>query len=931
MILKKKNSKKFFFDSNIINKLLYIYFFLSVSVGILFLIFFFTSYKFKVKTEELFEFLSKAGRIEYINLPKISWMAFKSNFYSLPQADIELNFNEILKLEEDRLKAIEQGYLGLKDELNEVNGSIVYKNKKIPVRLRLKGDREKHYINKKDSSYKVSIKGEERFFGMKNFSIQKPAIRNYIHEWIFHELMGEFDIIKLNYIFFDLKINGSDHGLFVIEEGMSKELIERNNRRYGPIFNALDELHNNENPLLEVYNKKFWYKPENIDLASSANIKLKQFLSGDRELEDTFDLEKFAAFFAVLDATYTYHAISFLYNSKLFYNPINGLFEPVPFDGHRQLPNYHKFNKSFYDRIIGESIFSPEDLDNPKMISQITQTRWFWISKFFLKKDKSINQDFYNLYVKYLKKISSKKFIENFYLERKKRIEKINSHIYADVSFYSTSRGYGSGLYYFDINDLFHRSKIIRDKIDSENKALNIIQKGNSLEINLGFDTKFANEKKQHNIILRNLFCKKEINKKKITFDKQLEFSNSSIYSTIIPVNLENIDLKNCNNFEFYDVVNNEFFFLKLDNFNSDINFSSFFSEKNSKSFEKYFLKIDRNLILKSDKVVINENIYIPAGFKIILSPGQEIILTNNSLIISKSPWYSNGTSKDSVTIRGNKNNFGGGLLLLETEETSNFYYTNFKYLSGYVLNFYDTNSKKYFSNKISLSDKKKNSFNEEINQIQLNLTNEELKIYGAISFHKANVNLSNTKFENIYSEDALNIVNSNFRIKNSKFKNNYSDAIDFDFSNGSIENLNFETIGNDALDFSGSEVLIKKVKFNEIGDKIISVGENSKIQINEIIGYDSFLGVASKDGSFVNLDNIFFDNVKIPLASYNKKKAYDDGFINIQNIDFNNYLVKWIRDKRSKIFFENEETGIIQEDIISLIYEKNFNSLNYN
>ena len=931
MILKKKNSKKFFFNSNIISKLLYIYFFLSVSVGILFLIFFFTSFKFKTKTGELFEYLSKAGRIEYINLPKISWMAFKSNFYSLPQVDIELGFDEILKLEEDRSKAIEQGYLGLKDELNEVNGSIVYKNKKIPVRLRLKGDREKHYINKKDSSYKVSIRGEERFLGMKNFAIQKPAMRNYIHEWIFHELMGEFDIIKLNYIFLDLKINGSVHGLFVIEEGMSKELIERNNRRYGPIFNALDELHNNENPLLEVYNKKFWYKPENIDLVSAANIKLKQFLNGNRELEDTFDLEKFAAYFAVLDATYTYHAISFLANSKLFYNPINGLFEPVPFDGHRQLPNYHKFNKSFYDRIIGESIFNPEDLDNPKMISQITQGRWFWISKFFLKKDKSINQDFYNLYLKYLKKISSKKFIENFYLDRKKRIEEINSHIYADVSFYSTSRGYGSGLYYFDINDLFHRAKIIRNKIDTENKALNIIKKGNSLEINLGFDTQFANEKKQHNIILKNLYCDEEINKKKITFDKQLEFSNSSIYSTNIPVNLDDLDLKNCDNFEFYDVLKDEIFFLKLDNFNSDVNFLSFFDEKNSKSFEKYFSKKNKNLTLKSDKIIINENIYIPAGFQIILSPGQEIILTNNSLIISKSPWYTNGTSKDRVTIRGNKNNFGGGLLLLGIKETSNFNHTDFKYLSGYVLNFFDTNSKKYFLNKISLSDMKKNSYNAELNQIELNQTNEELKILGAISFHKANVNLSNIKFENIYSEDALNIVNSNFTIKNSKFKNNYSDAIDFDFSNGSLENLDFEIIGNDALDFSGSEVLVERIKFNEIGDKIISVGENSKIQINEIKGYNSFVGVASKDGSSVNLDNIFFDNVKIPLASYNKKKAYDNGTMNVQNINFNNYLVKWIRDKRSKIFFENEEKGIRQEDIISLIYERNLNSLAYN
>ena len=50
---------------------------------------------------------------------------------------------------------------------------------------------------------------------------------------------------------------------------MAKELIERNNRRYGPIFNALDELHNNENPLLEVYNKKFWYKPKHRPSHSS--------------------------------------------------------------------------------------------------------------------------------------------------------------------------------------------------------------------------------------------------------------------------------------------------------------------------------------------------------------------------------------------------------------------------------------------------------------------------------------------------------------------------------------------------------------------------------------------------------------------------------------------------------------------------------------
>ena len=133
--------------------------------------------------------------------------------------------------------------------------------------------------------------------------------------------------------------------------------------------------------------------------------------------------------------------------------------------------------------------------------------------KFFLKKDKSINQDFYNLYLKYLKN-KFKKFIENFYLE-KKRIEEINSHIYADLSFYSTSRGYGSGLYYFDINDLFHRAKIIRNKIDTENKALNIIKKGNSLEINLGSIHNLP-MKKQHNIILKIYIATKKLIKKSL-------------------------------------------------------------------------------------------------------------------------------------------------------------------------------------------------------------------------------------------------------------------------------------------------------------------------------------------------------------------------------------------------------------------------------
>ena len=48
---------------------------------------------------------------------------------------------------------------------------------------------------------------------------------------------------------------------------------------------------------------------------------------------------------------------------KFYYNPINGLFEPIPFDGHRLKPNYHKYNISYDNRILIDLISDPQNLD----------------------------------------------------------------------------------------------------------------------------------------------------------------------------------------------------------------------------------------------------------------------------------------------------------------------------------------------------------------------------------------------------------------------------------------------------------------------------------------------------------------------------------------------------------------------------------------
>ena len=152
----------------------------------------------------------------------------------------------------------------------------------------------------------------------------------------------------------------------------------------------------------------------------------------------------------------------------------------------------------------------------------------------------------------------------------------------------------------------------------------------------------------------------------------------------------------------------------------------------------------------------------------------------------------------------------------------------------------------------------------------------------GSINFFQTNVIIENTKFENIFSEDAVNIVFKLFN-KWNIFENIKSDAIDIDFSNGNITRSEFLNIQNDAIDFSGSKSEIYQIRFKNVGDKGVSVGENSNIKINQSKRTNSIVGIATKDGSKTVAKNISFTNIDYPFASY-QKKAYEYGKLYLEN-----------------------------------------------
>ena len=192
--LKKKN--------NLLQKLLILYFFFTFSIAGLFLVFFFSSHTVKVKSSKILDYLSRGGRIEYVNIFKISWMALQSKFKKFDKIDLEIKFGDIIKLEKDRALAIKRGTLGINDRLTEVKVKVIYQNKKYDARIRLKGGRDLHWKDKNKSSYNFYLKDGQYIKGMRTFAIHKPGVRNYIHEWIYHEMIGDMGLIKSNYDFF---------------------------------------------------------------------------------------------------------------------------------------------------------------------------------------------------------------------------------------------------------------------------------------------------------------------------------------------------------------------------------------------------------------------------------------------------------------------------------------------------------------------------------------------------------------------------------------------------------------------------------------------------------------------------------------------------------------------------------------------------------
>jgi len=894
------------------------YFFISIVIVVLFLILFFNTGYWGNYKNQFLNRLYTSSVINYKYLPEIVYKNIRAKFYKLPYINLNISFQNQLNLEKQRIDALKSfSYDKERTPFKEVNASINYNNQRYGTDLRIKGDRKSHWFEKDRTSYKLDLKKNKKILGMEKFSLQKPRVRNYIHEWIFFELIGELDLIKLNYMFVDLSINGSDPKLFALEEGFDKILVERNKKRNGPIFSLHEEFTREiKKAKFEVYNKKFWLNDENLKFTQIARKKLEIFFKNDQKTIEIFDIDKWAKFFAITDLNYYPHARA-AKSVKFFYNPISSLFEPIGFDAHRSVPNFSKYIKKWGDFPIQNSfqdaLNCKKSLDNClKGGSRVGGN--YLVYRFFFDDSGNLNKEFYKKYRKNLLNITSKKFLDNFFSERKNEIEKINSLIYGDYFFADHNYFYGPGLYYFSKNDIYLRAENLKNFFKTNINKIFVEQEGNNIIIN-----NILNNNLELRLTL--IECEDLLTSQKFIFSIDKKINKEFTYFDLTNLS-KNLKLK-CLNITFSNSKGNNFDKIVHQNLDYDI---KKFTELGKNLFKQYFNIKNQNIFLKEKNTVIDTDIFIPENFIVHILPGQKIKLENNSFIFSNSAWKVDG-SDEKIIISGTKKNFGGGILINDKKNSSLFKNVEISYLSGPKQIVSDSDNK-LFTNKINYIEGKINTFNKEMVEIENNEIQYNLNyiLYGSLNFSNTEVHLNKVSFKKICSEDALNIISSKFLIENVYFEENCSDSIDIDFGNGEISNANFDYIGNDAIDFSGSVAELNNIFLKNVGDKLISVGENSLVRIKNLTGNNSYVGIASKDGSLTNLEDVRMNNIKIGLAAYIKKDEYNAGKIIAKKILINNSKINWLTDQKSTIILDQEKLNSKTNSIIPIIYNKEEN-----
>ncbi|WP_279250366.1 CotH kinase family protein [Candidatus Marimicrobium litorale] len=802
---------------------------------------------------------------------------------TLPVMKIYLTNGALDKLYQKRRQTLNKpGQILIKDDNDWVKASIILNSgneiKELNTRLRLKGDWPDHYEHPTKLSFRIKVLGESYALGMKRFSIQHPNTRSFQAEPLMLDEMRNWGILAPKYRFIDVRINDYPIGIMALEEHVSKEMLESQRRREGPIL-VVDEdpiwrqkdlnaqtaaaagannppLNSSNLRIIDLPIKQFGAPSFSIGSTKTTNairaISLyRDFIDGKRSAETVFDLEKMARWWVLVNAWYSCHGVAY-HNRRFYFNPTTNLLEPIAFDNaprpHGRGEYVENCDIFVANRLQGDVNFQTHVLDFSQLLLETYQSA-AWQSNFKARQAKAQNillLDGFDT-----RPLLPKEVVQNlsYFLKALTftNAETIVSDStsssmasYSDAPLYSHLRTFffplDSGLSLEIKNLSYDPIEDIRITIDDNQDAPRVVQGPQLLP---AYNTDGAQE--QH-IITMNI-DEPFTDTTKITVD--YTYRDVAMSMLAVPQHRNHV--------------------------------TGFKSMSGSSLFERSGVSQDsaKKSIRFTGSHEISESLEVDKGWSVVLAEGSSLALIDGATLKIRGPLYIQGTEEDPVTIEVTPspeyNDAGawGGILVSQSPRRSRIQHAVLRGAGSATL----ANRQDYYG------------------------------ITGCLTFYESDVDIVDSTFSDMHCEDALNIVRSNFTISHTTIERPRADGFDSDFSHGELRDSRFLDTGNDAVDISGTRLTLKNIYFRNIGDKSISVGEKSILHASRLNIDFAATGVASKDKSTAHIIDSHFANISgSGLITYIKKREYGSASIDCDNCTFTNTTYKATNQLGSKI-----------------------------
>lgn len=778
---------------------------------------------------------------------------------------IDIQYKDFQSLLYVRNVALENGTLyGIDNDY--VNGKIRYKDDSIRVKIRLKGGMADQHMAGEKWSFRVKIRDDKTLFGMRAFALMDPKRRSNLHEWLLRRVLRMEGIISKRYKFVEVVVNGENKGIYAMDEHHGKVMIEANQRREGPIIRLSQVPFWVEGAFLNFNQGGIneYYLSADIDAIESGKIMrsdiLRQQFIEAQNLFNGFrngDLPAHEVF--DIDKMAKWLAVSNVMGAWHGVGAFNMRFYFNPITFKLEPVTDDGYNESYLFKGFGfpeDRLFSLHYNNNSRFFNQL------YSDFLFIEK-----------YLQDLERVSRKSYMDNILTVLREDMDENLNILHKDNPYYQ-----------FPIGELYKNQEYIRRKLNpykgivaywKEINATSIVLRvGNVKEIpmeilNVTFEDGTRLEPQEGRNILRRKDRFKPLLYKEMEFMLRDGLGGTTSGSKL-KVQYKLLGTSRLRSEPVYPWPSYDSNFLSGDFVRQEGNFQDF-----------HFISVDQSsneILVKQGHWVLNKFLVVPKGYTLIVKAGTNLDLRNGAKILSYSPIRFIGSDKDPIIIKSSDST-GQGLAVLNARKES--------FLENVV---FEKLSEVSFQNGWHLT--------------------------GAITFYESPVSILKSRFLKIKSEDALNIIRTRFTIKNSLFKQSSSDALDVDFGKGLIQNTSFVNSGNDAIDLSGSAVSLSTIHINGTGDKGISAGEKSEVTANQIVIRNAKVGIASKDMSVINIEDVQIFNTGIGFAAYQKKPEFGPASISIRGAKSINVSTMYLIERRSILELNGTKVEGTQRDV---------------